>query len=104
MTIESFEAVAVIEQHFAAVAVCHGCVLDASVGCGVDGLAQRRGDIDAGVEGAVNVEGILALPERTGDTAHHRPHRRSLSGGRPVGLAGADAESAAAQAALAGAV
>src|SRR6201996_7506622 len=67
MAIEGVDTVAVIEHDFLAVAAGGTGHQDGAVGRGADRLTHGSGDIDALVEGAFAIEGVLALAEGAGD-------------------------------------
>src|ERR1700760_2800505 len=85
MAIESMDAVAVIEDDFLTVAAGGTCHQDGAVGRGADWLTHSSGDIDALVEGAFAIEGVLALAEGAGDGAFDRPEVGQVGGGAPIG-------------------
>src|SRR5260370_40560968 len=68
VSVEGLDAVAVVDDHLAAVAVLHGGGLDDAVGGGADGGAVGGGDGDAGVELTLAVAGggIFARAEAAG--------------------------------------
>src|SRR5258707_12702377 len=80
MSVDGFNAAAVVDDHLAAVTVGHLGFLHCAVACSADGNAVGRGDIDAAVElaFAVTQNRVLALAEATGDWSHDRPECRNI--------------------------
>src|SRR5450631_158984 len=88
MSVDSLHAVAVVDNNFAAIAVGHGCFFDNAIPGSSDAGSKCGRDIDAGMEGALSVERILTLPERTRHATLNRPKRRSVGQARPIRCAG----------------
>ena len=74
MRVNGFDAVAVVDDHFAPVPVAHAGLHDSAVRRCTNRVALARGDVNAGMECAFPIKGIQPGAEGTGYDPLHRPN------------------------------